>query len=318
MAWYKKLWKGIKKVGKYVAPMAAVAAPFIPGVGSAISGAIGKVGGWLGGGSSAQSMGPNDGPQNPNQVQVTSQRPGFDWMGAAEKVLPSFLGWYGQQQTNSAQMAQAQKQMDFQAEQTGSSYQRGVADMKAAGLNPMLAYSQGGAASGGGAQATIGNEVGAGMSSAIQMAMTKQQLAQMAAQTENTQANTGKTEVDTRLAEEDVILRSTQGRHESERIKHTEELAREVALRNYVNRATQSAQISLASSSADLRRHESDKESWLKQHAKADLPGKQAYGNFWSTGYGKSYPYLEKSGELANSASSVYHKLKPWSLGAGR
>ena len=40
---------------------------------------------------------------------------------------------------------QAKDQMDFQKEMSNTSYQRGTADMEKAGLNPMLAYSQGGA-----------------------------------------------------------------------------------------------------------------------------------------------------------------------------
>jgi len=50
--------------------------------------------------------------------------------------------------------ASADKQMAFQERMANSSYQRGMADMKLAGLNPMLAFSQGGAQSPGGASAS--------------------------------------------------------------------------------------------------------------------------------------------------------------------
>ena len=56
-------------------------------------------------------------------------------------ALP-FLGQQGASQQN---MENAQAQMAFQKEMSNTSYQRAVEDMKAAGLSPMLAYSQGGA-----------------------------------------------------------------------------------------------------------------------------------------------------------------------------
>ena len=48
---------------------------------------------------------------------------------------------------------QARKQMDFQAQQSATSYQRAVKDLKSAGLNPILAGTVGGASTPSGAMA---------------------------------------------------------------------------------------------------------------------------------------------------------------------
>lgn len=319
MSFFSKIGKGIKKVvkkvGKYALPIAGAALPFIPGVGSAVSGAINTIGGWLGGGSSAANppTPPPSGSGNP-QVHITGQRPGFDWGQLLASGIPAIAGYFGQKATNASNAQQAQAQMDFQAEQTGTSYQRGVKDMQAAGLNPMLAYSQGGAASGGGAQATMGNEVQAGMSSAIQAMMTRQQLASAQAQVENIEADTLKKYQETDNLVTENMYTISRNEHEGSKIHETQQRVAEIALRNQLAALTQTANSRLASSSADLRRSEAEREQYLAKASKYDLSRASAWSDFFKSGAGKSYPYLSTTAEIANSAASAAHKLKPWSI----
>jgi len=70
--------------------------------------------------------------------------------GAALSTIGGLIG--NKQQTNAAN-----RQMDFQERMSSTAYQRAMADMKTAGLNPMLAYQKGGASTPSGAQPNIKN-----------------------------------------------------------------------------------------------------------------------------------------------------------------
>jgi len=89
-------------------------------------------------------------------------------LAAAPAVISGGLSFLGQQSANAANRDIANQQEAFQREMSNTSYQRAVADMKAAGLNPMLAYSQGGASTPVGASTQMQNALGAGVTSGQQ------------------------------------------------------------------------------------------------------------------------------------------------------
>lgn len=64
---------------------------------------------------------------------------------------------YQAQKERDFNSAEAQKNRDFQERMSNSAYQRAAADMKSAGLNPYLAYGQGGASSPSGSSASSGS-----------------------------------------------------------------------------------------------------------------------------------------------------------------
>jgi len=78
----------------------------------------------------------------------------MSWLTGLGGAIIGGIGGLFQQ--SSAKKA-AREQSAFQERMSGSQYQRGMADMKKAGLNPILAYKQGGAGTPGGSSYTPPN-----------------------------------------------------------------------------------------------------------------------------------------------------------------
>ena len=94
---------------------------------------------------------------------------GGQLIGAGASAIGGMFGYKGQKDTNVASAQQAQKQMDFQRDMSNTAVQRRMADLKKAGINPILAGSKE-ASSPAGQQAPVGNKAQAAMNSALNAA----------------------------------------------------------------------------------------------------------------------------------------------------
>jgi len=154
----------------------------------------------------------------------------------------------------------AREQMAFQERMSSSAYQRATTDMKKAGLNPMLAFQQGGASSPGGAmgqshKAESVDPIGRGLSSAVDVKRlqneTKAQGSQQAlndamaskalADAQNAGASTKQTEVQTQAVKSQLEAIAARAKADAATAKYDYKAATYDAVAKRVNRESNSA-----------------------------------------------------------------------------
>lgn len=91
-------------------------------------------------------------------------------------LIGGAFSWFGSKKQNQANTGMSREQMAWQERMSSTAYQRAVSDMRLAGINPMLAVSQGGASTPAGSVTPKVNELeGAGraIAGALSLARVK-------------------------------------------------------------------------------------------------------------------------------------------------
>lgn len=209
-------------------------------------------------------------------------------LSKAEKEANAFTAQQNQEAMDFEERM-ANNQMAFQADQAATQWQRGVADMQAAGLNPALAYGQGGAqamtGSSGAGHAGASVSPATSLSDIIQLATLGPTIQNMKAQARETNARAKAAEIDADWAQLHNQNKFNQAIEEINLlIENGNTLRYERQVLGPLKATLMSAQASAAEGQAKLSSAEAVYHEWRNNFYEQNgfWPGERASSYFWN------------------------------------
>lgn len=182
--------------------------------------------------------------------------------GLIGDVAGGVLGMVGANNQNAAQAALVQQQENFQETMSNSAYQRATADMEKAGINPMLAFSQGGASTPGGSMTQMTNTMAPLAASAKDIGdrldTVQKQMDLVDAQTDKADADTDVSKEQANQVRQDAVNKSAQLPQIINQAAIAREQAKQEAIETNVQSAVANQRIRQAAANADISENNRD------------------------------------------------------------